>query len=185
MILITTSHRPTRRIRSLCNDLACSIPGLVRVNRGKMNFIEVAEKAVQINSDRFIVVDRWKGGPGRIRLFKITDEEIMESPPRIYISGVKLRREFNIPREWVNEKINLLLLKEDMEEDLKIMEFKSAFSDFLQIPMLKEGAEVLGYEAYMSISAGRDCWATISFFHIPSGVEIGPRIKISHIVWDV
>lgn len=182
MILITTSHRPTRRIRSLCNDLARSIPGLVKVNRGKMNFIEVAEKAVQMNSDRFIVVDRWKGGPGRIRLFKITDEGIRENPPCIYIFGVKLRREFNIPREWINEKINLLFLREDMEEDLGVMEFRSALSDFLQIPILKEGAEVLGYEAYMSVSAGRDCWATISFFRMPSGVEIGPRIKISHVV---
>lgn len=185
MILITTSHRPTRRVRSLCKDLAYSIPGLARVNRGKMSLIEVAEKTVQMNSDRFIVVDRWRGGPGRIRFFRITDGEFMESPPRIYISGVKLRREFNISREWIKKKNNLLFLEDDVEESLEIRKFKSVISDFFGIPVLKGGAETLGYEAYMRITAGEDCWATISFFCLLSRTEIGPRIKISHIVWDV
>ncbi|MEM4521422.1 MAG: hypothetical protein QXF23_06855, partial [Candidatus Bathyarchaeia archaeon] len=76
-----------------------------------MSLIEVAEKAAQMGSDRFIIVDRWKGGPGRIRLFRITDEGFEESPPRLYRSGVKLRREFNIPREWVKDKISLLFLE--------------------------------------------------------------------------
>lgn len=185
MILITTSHRPTRRIRSLCNDLANSIPKLIRVNRGKMSLVEVAEKAAQMGSDRFIIVDRWKGSPGRIRLFRITDEGFEESPPRLYISGVKLRREFNIPREWVKDKISLLFLEEVGEENLEIMEFKSALSNFIQVPILKRSAETLGYEAYMRISTGEDCWAIISFFRLPSGTEIGPRIKISHVVWDI
>ncbi|MEM2272988.1 MAG: hypothetical protein QXX56_02080 [Candidatus Bathyarchaeia archaeon] len=185
MVLITTSHRPTRRVRSLCNDLARSIPGLTRVNRGKMNLIEVAEKAIQMNSDRFIIVDRWKGGPGRIRLFKISDEGVKENPPRLYISGIRLRREFDIPREWIKEKINLLFLEGSKEENLEIEEFKLAISNFFGIPVLKEGAETLGYEAYINIVAGEDCWAIMSFFRLPGKTEIGPRIKISHIVWDI
>ncbi|MEM1586868.1 MAG: hypothetical protein QXX99_05335 [Candidatus Bathyarchaeia archaeon] len=185
MILITTSHRPTRRIRSLCNDLAYSIPGLIRVNRGKMSLIEVAEKTVQMGSDKFIVVDRWKGGPGRIRFFRITDDGFTETPPRIYISGVKLRREFNIPREWVKRKINLLFLETGEEKSLDEVEFRSSIADFFGTPMLKGGAETLGYEAYMNVAAGEDCWAVISFFCLPSKTEIGPRIKISHILWDI
>ncbi|MEM0010264.1 MAG: hypothetical protein QW424_02305 [Candidatus Bathyarchaeia archaeon] len=185
MILVTTSRRPTRRIRSLCNDLTYSIPGLIRVNRGKMNLIEVGEKAVQMNSDKFIIVDRWKGGPGRIRLFKITEEGVKETPPRLYITGIKLRREFNIPRGWVKEKINLLFLEEDKEESSEIEEFKLAISEFFGIPTFKVNTETLGYEAYMNITAGVDCWAIISFFRLPGRIEIGPRIKISHVVWDV
>lgn len=185
MILITTSHRPTRRVRSLCNDLVRSIPGLFRVNRGKMSLIEVAEKVAQMNSDRFIVIDRWKGGPGRIRLFKITNEEFREYPPRLYISGVKLRREFNIPSEWIRERTRLLFLEKDKKESLEIEEFKLAISDFFRVPILERGAETLGYDAYMSINTSEDCWAVLSFFRLPSGMEIGPRIKISHIVWDI
>lgn len=185
MILITTSHRPTRRVRSLCNDLARSVPGLLRVNRGKMNLYEVAERALEMGSDRFIVVDRWKGGPGRIRLFKIIDEEVKEVPPRLYVSGVKLRREFNIPREWVREKINLLYLEDSREENLEIIEFRSVLANFLQIKALGDRAETMGYEACMSITAGGDSWAVISFFRMPGRVEIGPRIKISHAVWSV
>ena len=50
MILLTTSHRPTRRIRSLCNDLTRSIPNSIRVNRGKMNFFDVAAKAIELGT---------------------------------------------------------------------------------------------------------------------------------------
>ncbi|MEM3816162.1 MAG: Brix domain containing protein, partial [Candidatus Bathyarchaeia archaeon] len=84
MIILTTSHRPTRRVRSLCKDLASSIPGLIRVNRGKMGLIEVAERAVSVGSEKFIVIDRWKGCPGRIRFYRVVDGEIREEPPRIY-----------------------------------------------------------------------------------------------------
>ncbi|MEM1514528.1 MAG: hypothetical protein QXT26_06380 [Thermoproteota archaeon] len=185
MILITTSHRPTRRVRSLCNDLARSIPGLIKVNRGKMGLIEVAEKAVQMDSDKFIVVDRWRGGPGRIRLFRITDEGFKECPPRLYTSGVKLRREFNIPPEWIKNKIKLLFIDRDDGEKLEIEEFRRALSEFFEIPILERGSEALGYDAYMVISAGKDSWATLSFFRLPSRIEIGPRIRILHVVWDV
>lgn len=185
MILLTTSHRPTRRVRSLCNDLACLIPGLIKVNRGKMSLLEVAERTLQLGANKFIVIDRWMGGPGRIRLFKITNGGFEEKPPRIYISGVKLRREFRKLSERVKERINLLFLEVNEIIDQRIEKFSTELSEFLELPMLKSGIEALNYEACMRVSIGEDCWAYISFFLLPGNVEVGPRIKISHVVWDI
>ena len=70
MILLTTSRRPTGRMRAFCRDLANSIPDVVRVNRGKMSQDGVAEKAIELEANRVILVDRWHGGPGKINLFQ-------------------------------------------------------------------------------------------------------------------
>ncbi|MEM2026459.1 MAG: hypothetical protein QXW55_03295 [Candidatus Bathyarchaeia archaeon] len=185
MIILTTSHRPTRRVRSLCKDLASSIPGLIRVNRGKMGLIEVAERAVSVGSEKFIVIDRWKGCPGRIRFYRVVDGEIREEPPRIYISGVKLRREFKTFHGGRREKINSLFMNvsEPLDQEREI--FRSKLSEILEVPMLKIGGETLNYQAYMHVGSGENCWAYISFFLLPGRVEVGPRIKISHVVWDV
>ncbi|MEM2859131.1 MAG: hypothetical protein QXR40_00375 [Candidatus Bathyarchaeia archaeon] len=185
MILITTSHRPTRRVRSLCNDLARSIPGLVRVNRGKMSLLEVAEKTIQLGAGNFIVIDRWKGGPGRIRLFKISESGFDESPPRLYISGVKLRREFRIPREILDKKIDSVFLDASNPLSPETDKFRLSIAEFLGLPVIYSVSEALNYEACMRISADEDCWAYISFYFLSGNVEFGPRIKISHVVWDV
>jgi len=185
MILLTTSHRPTRRVRSLCNDLARSIPGLTRVNRGKMSLLGVAERTVEMGAEKFIIVDRWKGGPGRIRFFKVTDEFFREVPPRLYISGVKMRREFGSPRSLVKESFSSLFLEGSRTDDLDIERFRTKISEFLEVPVAKLGGKSSNYRAYMRIAKGVDCWAYISFFILPDKVEVGPRIRISHVVWDV
>jgi len=186
MILLTTSHRPTRRIRSLCNDLTRSIPNSVRVNRGKMNFFDVAAKAIELGTNKFVVVDRWKGGPGRIRFFKVMDEEIKEIVPRLYVSGVKLRREFGVSREEVRRVFRKVFLDVDEMGDEEIGKLASKLSEFFELPALKKSeARTLKYEAYLRIAKGEDCWAYLSFHILPSNMEVGPRIKISHVVWQV
>lgn len=185
MILLTTSHRPTRRIRSLCNDLARSIPGLKRVNRGKMSLLEVAEKSLEMGAEKFIVVDRWKGGPGRIRLFEISDGSFWERSPRLYVSGVKLRREYKIPRDIVDKTINSLFLDASETVDEEVERFRLSIAEFLNLPAIRSLSEALNYEACIRISSGVDSWAYISFHLLSGNIEIGPRIKISHVAWDV
>ena len=73
MILLTTSRRPTGRIRTFCRDLANSLPNVVRVNRGKMSLDGLAEKAIELEADKVVVVDRWHGGPGKFNLFYISN----------------------------------------------------------------------------------------------------------------
>jgi len=150
-----------------------------------MSFLEVAEKTVQLEAEKFIIVDRWKGGPGRIRLFKVIDGSFREFPPRLYISGVKLRREFKVPRSMVKESFSSLFLEVAEMADLDLERFRTKLSEFLEVPAFKLEDKPPYYRAYMRIAEGVDCWAYISFFTLPKKVEVGPRIKISHIVWNV
>ena len=62
MILITTSRRPTQLIRTLCNDLSRVFPNSLRINRGKLNFEGIIDKALVIKADRLIIIEKWKGG---------------------------------------------------------------------------------------------------------------------------
>jgi len=64
-ILLTTSRRPTNRIRSFCHDFASCLPNIVRINRGKLNLDGIVEKTLEINADRVVIIDRWKGGLGK------------------------------------------------------------------------------------------------------------------------
>ena len=92
LILVTTSRRPIGAIRTLCRDLANSIPHVVRVNRGKMSSDGIAERAIRLEADRVVVVGRWHGGPGEIKFFQIASTGLKPVPPRILVSGVRLRR---------------------------------------------------------------------------------------------
>lgn len=185
MILLTTSHRPTRRIRSLCNDLTCSIPNSIRINRGKMNFFNIAARAMELGTNKFVLIDRWKGGPGRIRFFKVINGEIRENAPRLYVSGVKLRREFKIFRREKRKMFNKVFLDIDEVENEEIGKLASILSEFFEIPILKKSEEALKYEAYLHIAKGEDCRAHLSFYILPSNMEVGPHIKISHVVWQI
>mgnify|MGYP000020469244 CR=1 FL=1 len=55
-IIITTSRRPTRRIRSFCSDLERSIPNSIKITRGKLSFENLIEKALKLEADRLITL---------------------------------------------------------------------------------------------------------------------------------
>lgn len=185
MILLTTSHRPTRRVRSLCNDLARSIPGLVKINRGKMSLFDLAEKAVQMNIGKIIVVDRWKGGPGRIRFFRIIDGKIGEKSPRLYVSGVRLRRELGASEKNDQKIIRRIFLDSTEIGGSEVEKLASSLSEFFEIPILKIEETPSIYDVYLRFTRCEDCLTCISFYTLPSNAEIGPRIKISHVAWHV
>ncbi len=174
MILITTSRRPTRRIRTFCNELSATIPNSIRVNRGKMSLRDLAEYAIEEGFKRVFIVDRWKGGPGRLRLYMLGDEGIVQIPPQIYIKGIKLRREFKIGRKIIK---SLAIIRSQIStEALKLTE---TLSRFFNIPLTDREE---GYDAIIKIVKAEDQMLRLSFYQ---KVEIGPRIKISHMVWDL
>ena len=58
-----------------------------------MSLKELWEGAVEEGLNRVLIIDRWKGGLGRIKLYRIKDGEIVEVPPHICIRGIRLQRE--------------------------------------------------------------------------------------------
>jgi rRNA maturation protein Rpf1 len=180
VILVTTSRRPTERIRALCNDLARSIPGAVRVNRGKMNLDGVAEKALEIAADRVVVVNRWRGGLGKIEFFKVGLGDLTSVFPILYIASVRLQREYTV-------KIGLVRsLAATTSPRCSSGEMKTAESlaNFFNIPFLSKEKPTFKHQALMYFSSNTSRRTQITFIRLPKFIEVGPRIIISHIAWE-
>lgn len=183
MILITTSRRPTRRIRTFCNDLARCIPNSIRVNRGKLSREGVAEKAMEINADRIIIVNRWKGGPGKIEFFKL-NESLVGVPPLLYIRGIKLQREIGFPKTRPFRSLAITAVYTSDEEE--IPRLAGALSEFLEAPIATlEELLKQSYHVFMHISRDVSERIRITFFKLPENREIGPRITVSHVIWSL
>jgi len=178
-ILLTTSRRPTSRMRSFCHDLASCLPDIVRINRGKLNLDGISEKAFEINADRIIIVDRWKGGPGKIQLFLLKEARLTPVPPLIYIGGIKLRREFETKTKPVMSFV-ITTPPEGSYHSKRIAEF---LSRFFNIPVLSVEQAVSGYSASMHISTDSSNRTIITFMLLPEFTEIGPRISVAKVTY--
>ena len=180
MILLTTSRRPTRTMRTLCHDLARSIPNVARINRGKLSLDGVAERALEPNAGRVIVIDRWKGGPGKIKLFRLEPTGLTPVPPLMYVAGIKLQREFKAGTKAVRS-LAVTMAPENPPEIKKIAE---NLSNFLNFPMSSIDEATSKYQALMHVSHNASGRIQITFMLLPKIVETGPRIAISRVVWE-
>jgi len=153
----------------------------MRTNRGKMSLEQLAERAVEEGISRLVIIERWKGGSGRIKLYKIEGGEIVQEPPQIYIQGIRLQREFE--RGEVIAK-SLMISKPENETSDVIM-LAQAFSDFLGIPMMNANEPLSIYKAAMEIRRSKTRKISLSFLLTPRMTEIGPRVTVSHLVWNV
>ncbi|MDH5712455.1 MAG: hypothetical protein OEY83_00755 [Candidatus Bathyarchaeota archaeon] len=181
MILLTTSRRPTRRIRTFCRDLTCSIPNVVRINRGKLSLEGIAERALEFNADRVIIVDRWMGGPGKIVLFQTGPEGLIPVSPLMYIAGIRLQREFEGTKTKPIQSLTITTPPEKTTQVAKIAEF---LANFLNISMSSMNEAVSGYPAAMHISLNASRRIQITFMLLPEIVEAGPSVTLSHVLWE-
>jgi len=178
MIMITTSRRPTRRVRSFVNDLARSIPDSVRVNRGKLSLLGVAQKAAELGADRVIVVDRWKGGPGKMELFHVGGRGLRHHPPLVYIAGVRLQRECGVRAKPARELT--VMVEEEVGDEVKRL--ADALSQFLEAPRVYDLEEARG--RLMLLTKDPQRFARITFLDTPELREVGPVIRVRHLVWN-
>lgn len=176
-ILLTTSRNPTPRIRTFCNELSRMIPGIVRVNRGKMSADEVAEKALECEADRIVIVDRRHGGPGDIKLFKIGETGLVSTPPVIHVAGIRLQRDFGSSRS--RSAGYIVVVSDDKGESLRLSDAVSVFFN-LPIRPMQSFLEETATQMYVSKDkAGRVAMTFMSGLHR----EVGPRIVVSGLEW--
>jgi len=169
-------------MRTFCRDLARSIPNVIRINRGKLSLTGVAEKALENNANRVMIVDRWKGGPGKIRLFRVDSEGLRAVAPLIYVKGVRFQRTF----EGIKVRsVRSLALSFSGKETDQILKIGKALSDFLEIPILSMEEAVTSFQAAMVVSLDSMERIRVSFLLLPEKVEVGPRITVSHVIWEI
>jgi U3 small nucleolar ribonucleoprotein protein IMP4 len=184
LILLTTSRRPTKAIRTFCRDLSHTIPNTLRINRGKLSLEGVAEKALEVNAEKVLIVERWKGGPGKIQFFNVSEKGLRLIPPLIYLKRVKLQREFPEAKPK-GRRIKSLALAVSRSLSVEVKKLEDALSKFFGIQIVSYEESVKGYDALMQIMPEQQGFLAVTFKLIPEMVEIGPRIGISHLIWEV
>ena len=95
LILVTTSHRPSQRVRSFVKDLVSVLPRAVKMNRGKATLRDLYYDAVSLGARRVVVVSTWKGNPGTLRVYEPAEPpgEGLRQLASIRLRGVRLSRE--------------------------------------------------------------------------------------------
>ncbi|MEA2090706.1 MAG: hypothetical protein U9O89_08165 [Thermoproteota archaeon] len=183
-LLLSTSREPTRRMRSFCHDLARCVPSIIRVNRGKLSMDGLAEKALECDADRVIIVSRWKGRLGKIELYKIGATGLIPFPPVVYVKSIRLQREFG--RKKKSGRIKSLATTLSTEVSPETRKTAEAFSKFFKLSLLPIDQTVLNrYSACMHFSLDSSKHTQITFLLFPSKIEFGPRITISHLVTEL
>jgi rRNA maturation protein Rpf1 len=157
------------------------MPSLIKLNRGKMSLYEIAEKAAELHAEKIVIIDRWKGGPGRIRFYKIGRNIMSQVRPQIYICGVKFQREFKGFKRV--SPVNSLFIDETDDSDREVKRLKEELSSFFSIPLVNRINAEAKYSVAMHFSVDVSGHIKISFYSLPGSVEIGPRITVSHVVW--
>lgn len=183
IVLLTTSRRPTRSIRTFCSDLSRTFPNIVHVNRGKLSLEGVAEKALELEAEGVMIVDRWKGGPGKVQLFKVEEGGLKAFPLLIYLKGVKLRRDFKGLPSTIRRAKSVAIVRQP-ETPSEIEKLENAFSKFFNVPVFSiEEAVKRNCDIVMQTSVDQANRATITFKLVPELAEVGPKLKISHLIW--
>jgi rRNA maturation protein Rpf1 len=146
-----------------------------------MSLDGVAEKAIELEADRVVVVDRWHGGPGKINIFKISSTGLKPVPPLMLISGIRLRREFNEGRRGVRSSAITL----DPDDSAELTRIAGSMSKHFGLPVLSLDEASENHRASMHFSFESSRRIQITFMHLSRMVEIGPRVTLSKMIWDV
>ena len=92
MMLITTSHRPTRRTRSFGHDLEKVFPNALYLTRGKKTIQDLLMEAYDRGYGRLLIINVWKGNPLKMTFIKVSPDD-WGYLGYLYLHGIKLQRE--------------------------------------------------------------------------------------------
>jgi len=99
----------------------------------------------------------------------------------MYLAGVKLQREF----ETKIKHVRSLVVTTELEAPPETVRIAERLSDFFNLPRLSMDEATKKHQASMHVSLNDSCRNQITFMLLPQMVEIGPRITLSRLVWEV
>ena len=166
-------------MRSLSHDLERVLPNTVYINRGKLSVSETIEKALEKDAERIIIVERWKGGPGRIRFYQ-TSSEVVTPLPLLILGGVKTQIDFG-RRRRLSRNLVLTVTDNPSKETAALAQF---LSTFLKVPFSKERPLGDQFKAVLRLSTIHEGETRIQFISLPTLKEVGPRLMIRRTVWE-
>lgn len=179
MILITTSRRPTKRMRTLCNDLRRVFHSAFRINRGKMSVEAIAEACAELEADRVVLIERWKGGPGKVVLYRLGDGQLSHVFPILYLVGVKTQDDYG-KRTRIGAGL-VVTFPEGSAEGVRLI--AQALAEFLETPLLETSLKTPEAKASLHVSSSPQNEARLVFTMPAAVVEVGPAMVVKNAIW--
>jgi rRNA maturation protein Rpf1 len=171
-------------MRTLCRDLHHSLPFTIRINRGKLSLEEIAEKSMEFDAEKVVIIERWKCGLGKMLLFNVELNGLESVPPIIYIGNVKFRRNFEEAPK--GRRIRSLAIATSLNQNFETEKLETTLSKFFALPTFPlEEIVKRRYDAAMQILTDPLKHLTITFRRLPEMVEVGPRINIRCLTWEL
>ncbi len=179
LILVTTSHRPSQRVRSFVKDLASVLPRAVKVNRGKSTLRDLYYDAAGLGVKRVVVVSTWKGNPGTIWVYEPVDvpEPRLSLIASIRLRGVRLSRE--TPGAVRSRGARSLGVYPEGGEEQRLV------ADVLVRAFLARlllDPETPGFDVVAHISPSPGLLGEVVFRCSPEGRPCGPRMRLAGVV---
>ncbi len=169
-ILLCTSHRPSPRTRTLCNDLVSASSDFSYFKRGKSCIALVSAHATGIGADRVWLINSRYGDPSLIECYA-PGEGIVSS---ILIGRVVLLRELEGTAAGKRARRLELIPPDDRFLQSVYDAFMSAVG-----PTGGEGSMGRGVGvAEVRFEPSKNYMAEVSFLERASGAPCGPRVMV-------
>lgn len=176
MILITTSRRPTRRVRTFVKELERMIPSSTRLSRGRSSFYKLFDIMIEKGADKLIVIDVWKGNPGRIHFFSLEDSRL-ERKAVIWIGSLSLQLDIK-ERNWA--KSLDLRIGTDALGDPTVERLSQFLRSFLKEGFLVPRKEGIDVDLVLCKRAGE---LMIEFVDSKSEKVLRPTIGVKKVIF--
>ena len=177
MIALTTCRRPSRNVRAFARELSHSIPNILRFNRGKLGFNELIKKLKEVNVDCLILIYGWKGNVGKVEFVRLLKDEFKTSFPVIYLTGVKLGKQYGIRKKSVAQTITF-----ERGIDESPLRLVRAISKFFKLPNFPLDSEA--HHTSLHFSSMTNHKIKVALTSPPGKIEVGIRFTITHHVWS-
>lgn len=137
-IAISTSRRPSQRVRTFCRELSRALPQTAYLTRGSSSFQELSIRTFEDGASRLIIADSRRNNPDKIRIYRL-EPNCLEEIITLRIVGHELKRErknksrvkeassitfeFHNIAEWLQKKLidsfsPILTLKESISQEI-------------------------------------------------------------------
>jgi hypothetical protein len=101
----------------------------------------------------------------------------------MYVASIKLQREFNGAK---TKPIRSLIITTPSEKSNEIIRIAKSLSNFLNVPLSQMDKAVSKSQTSMHVSPDDLHRSQVTFMLLlPETVEIGPRITLSHVAWEI
>jgi len=179
VIGLTTGRQTSQRLNSLLKELSSTIPAARIIRRGKSSLDDLAARFVQEGISHAFALYRWHGGPGRIDLYRVGSNGLSQIPPSLIISRVRLRREYPLGGRHIAQGISC-----DRDSSGAVKKLWQALSEVLELPKVEliSGGKIA---TTIHLRARTDGSIDLAVTSHPGIREVGPRLTIMKLIWDL